>query len=39
MFTIKLIGSSKLKWIKKTNMENTTAGTGSGCEQALGHEL
>jgi hypothetical protein len=25
--------------IQKFNMENTTAGTGSGCEQALGHEL
>jgi hypothetical protein len=25
--------------IPKFNMENTTAGTGSGCEQAQGHEL
>jgi hypothetical protein len=24
---------------KKINMENTTAGKGSGCEQAQGHEL
>jgi hypothetical protein len=24
---------------KKINNENTTAGTGSGCEQAKGHEL
>jgi hypothetical protein len=24
---------------KKTNKEKTTAGIGSGCEQALGHEL
>jgi hypothetical protein len=24
---------------EKFNNENTTAGTGSGCEQALGHEL
>jgi hypothetical protein len=24
---------------KKFNNENTTAGTRSGCEQALGHEL
>jgi hypothetical protein len=39
MLTIKLIGSSELKWNKKYNNKNTTAGTGSGCEQALGHEL
>jgi hypothetical protein len=25
--------------IQKFNMENTTAGTGSDCEQAQGHEL
>jgi hypothetical protein len=39
MLTIKLIDISELKWNKKYNNKNTTAGIGSGCEQAQGHEL
>ena len=35
MLTFKLFGSSKLTFKKKINHENTTAGTGSCCRQAL----
>jgi hypothetical protein len=39
MFTMKLMVISKFMWGKKNYMVKTTAGTGSGCEQAQGHEL
>jgi hypothetical protein len=39
MLTIKLIDSSKFKWKQKFNVQKSTTGTGSGCEQAQGYEL
>jgi hypothetical protein len=39
MLKIKLIDCSKYSLKKKNYTENTTACTGSGCEQPQGHEL